>query len=122
MESLRITRFGWIAKFVALIGTHWSSIDLLLTYTALVFTQFGHRFEYNISRDCGCLPRLSSFKKDQDVPEVCQQNSTSAYPAVNDSLGTVHRYDRGHQVRERDVGLSCEVARVVVGACQSSGQ
>jgi len=57
-----------------------------------------YRFEYNISRDCGCLPRLSSFKKDRDVPELCQQNSSSAYPSVIDSLGTVHRYDRGHQV------------------------
>jgi len=47
------------------------------------------RFDYVAKKDCGCLPRPSSFYIDPVVDRKCQPSSTSSY-------GPTH--DRGHMV------------------------
>ena len=50
------------------------------------------RFEYTVVKDEGNLPRLSSFKRDSDVSEECQQRSSGTYKH------SVFSFDRGHLV------------------------
>lgn len=49
-------------------------------------------FEYAARADTGSLPRRQSFSLDPDVPDECQQTSSSTYSGGQQS------YDRGHLV------------------------
>lgn len=88
-----------IAAITAPAGARGPSEDTLLRLDYEGFTVWidcarrgAVKFRYNAQRDTGEHRRYSSFYRDPNVPDHCQQTSTASYKEEG------QRYDRGHLV------------------------